>query len=45
MPRNFLVRSREIWEPSNDNHRDPIWPFVFLSAAVVLIVLFGIFFA
>lgn len=44
MPRNFLVRSREVWGPSNDNH-DPIWPFVLIGAAVVLLVLFGIFFA
>lgn len=38
MPRNF-------GHPSHDEHRLPLWPFVLIGAAVVLLVLFGIFFA
>ena len=50
MPRNFLVRARQdadrFWnEPGNDNDRDMRWPFYVIGAAVIAIVLIGIFIA
>lgn len=48
MPRNFGLRARDaaarFWnEPSNTGDRDADWAFLVIGAAVVLIVLVGIF--